>query len=319
MSPLVGRDRDRPRLARGERRRAGSSGSAVESPPRRTREPARRPADGRGRARRGPAAAAGAGDERPGRERRRASERRHDVGRGSCGGLQGRGKSMAPDSSACPRITPATPASRRRRTPSRSVMPPATTMSASWRRTSASISSASGVGAAVAQDEAVDAARRPAPRRARRASGGAPRRHGNAASRSGRGSRPTASQSPATARQPASASGRSTMAIEQHDPRGAGGEREPHVVGLLQAARDLERHRDPAPRPRRRPRGWPAPPAGRRRSRRGGGSARPGRRTARRSDRAGRSARRCRPRRRASRRPASARLDVDRRDDVHAV
>ena len=35
------------------------------------------------------------------------------------------------------------------------------------------------------------------------------------------------------------------MASDSDDPRRAGGEREPHVVGLLEPARDLERHRDP--------------------------------------------------------------------------
>ena len=43
--------------------------------------------------------------------------------------------------------------------------------------------------------------------------GGAARCQGNAASRSGRGSRPTASQSPATARQARRSSGRSAMAV----------------------------------------------------------------------------------------------------------
>ena len=43
--------------------------------------------------------------------------------------------------------------------------------------------------------------------------GGTGRRQGNAASRSGRGSRPTASQSPATARQARRSSGRSAIAV----------------------------------------------------------------------------------------------------------
>ena len=54
---------------------------------------------------------------------------------------------------------------------------------------------------------------RPAPRRGSSTVGGAARRHGNAASRSGRGSSPTASQSPATARHARRSSGRSAMAV----------------------------------------------------------------------------------------------------------
>ena len=51
--------------------------------------------------------------------------------RSSCGGLQGGGKSMAPERSASPRMTPASPASRSRRTSSRSTTPPATSRSTS--------------------------------------------------------------------------------------------------------------------------------------------------------------------------------------------
>ena len=177
----------------------------------------------------------------------------------------------------------------------------------------------------VRPNERTDAARGPAPRRRgsgrtgrrrpRRARRRAPRRsaapgrrHGNAASRSGRGSRPTASQSPATARHARRSSGRSAIASRQDDPGRAGREREPDRLGRVDARRRAGAGR--------RPRDATAPTA----SRLAGAPVRApvevdevdeprahAPRTARRSAPAGRSGRRCRPRRPASRRPASGR------------
>ena len=175
---LRGLDRHDPLLAAGQGR-GWPSGS---------RPPARAtPADGDGGAvtaggdadglwRVAPAAAGG--DERRDRERRAtsaASKRRES---GHAAASRASVKSTAPDRSAWPRMMPATPASRRRRTPSRSDTPPATRKSASVARTSRASSAASGSAAAVRQDEPADAAgdelvderldgrgrRRPAPR-----------------------------------------------------------------------------------------------------------------------------------------------------------
>ena len=75
--------------------------------------------------------------------------------------------------------------------------------------------------------------------------GGAGRRHGKAASRSGRGSSPTASQSPATATHARRSSGRSAMTVDEDDPGRAGGEGQADRLGRVDAAGELERDRDP--------------------------------------------------------------------------
>ena len=85
--------------------------------------------------------------------------------------------------------------------------------------------------------------------------GGAGRRHGNAASRSGRGSRPTASQSPATARQSAQGLGALDDRDREHDP-GRARRRTPAARGRPPRARRRPgAGRRPAPRRRPRPRG----------------------------------------------------------------
>ena len=90
--------------------------------------------------------------------------------------------------------------------------------------------------------------------------GGDGRRHGNAARRSGRGSRPTASQSPATARHAAAVAGRRRRG-RQDDARRAGGERQPDRRRRPRGRRRAGAARPTATRPRRPPRGWPGAPA----------------------------------------------------------
>ena len=152
---------------------------------------------------------------------------------------------MAPERSASPRMTPATPVSRRRRRPSRSWTPPATRISASYDRTSSRVRARSGSappwvrtnratpGPDQLADEAVDA------------SAATARRHGNAASRSGRGIEAD--------RQPVAGDGQAGAQVvgpvgdrgRQHDPGRAGGEGEPDRLGRVDAAGDLERDGDP--------------------------------------------------------------------------
>ena len=123
-------------------------------------------------------------------------------------------------------------------------MPPATRMSASWRRTSVSISSASGSAppwlrtrrwtprADQLLDERVEGRRRAAPPRERREA-----------------IRPRVEADREPVAGDREAAGERVGPLDdrdrEHDPRGPRGEREPHVVGLLEAARDLERDRDP--------------------------------------------------------------------------
>ena len=100
--------------------------------------------------------------------------------------------------------------------------------------------------------------------------GGAGRRHGNAASRSGRGSSPTASQSPAMAQ-----AGRQVVrpvgdGRGHDDPRRAGGEGELDGLRPTRRRRPAAAARPCATRWRRRPRGWPGRPAAPPRSRPGG-------------------------------------------------
>ena len=155
-------------------------------------------------------------------------------------------------------MTPVTPASRRRRTPSRSVAPPATRTSASWRRTRASSSAGVGRARAVAEDQAADAAARPAPRRSRRgsASTGAATGTRRAAPAGGRGRRRASRPRPRGSRQrlrPLDDGDRERRpASRRRRTRGARG-RPPRGRPRPGAAPR------PAPRPRRRPRGWRAP------------------------------------------------------------
>ena len=266
----------------------------------------RRRRGGRGRRPRSPRAAAAGGSTRRAAQRRRGRRR---SSRAERRGFMRRppghvGSRWHRTGGPRPRITPVTPASRRRRTPSRSAMPPATTMSASWRRTRVSMRSASGSvppwlrtrrwtpRADQLLDQRIEGRRRAAP--------------------PGEGREPVRPRVEADGEPVArdrEAAGERVGPLDdrdrEHDARGAR-RRTRAARGRAPPGRPRPgAGRRPGPRRRRRPRGWPAPPAGRRRSRRGAGSARPGRRTARRSGRAGRSARRRPPTRRASRRPAS--------------
>ena len=185
-------------------------------------------------------------------------------------------------------MRPATPVSRRRRIPSRSWTPPAIRISASYDRTSDRTRSRSGVAPPWLRTNRPT----PAPTSSLISDstvGGRSRRHGKAARRSGRGSRPTASQSPATegvaepvrdrrrsrwSSRPASRRPRTRSGWHHRSPR-----RRPPGAGRRRARRS---RRWPRPRPVRRP--------GRRRSRPGGSAERPSPRTSRRSGPGGRSA-----------------------------
>ena len=169
---------------------------------------------------------------------------------------------MAPDSSASPRMTPVTPASRRRRMPSRSVdaagdedvrvVRPARPAEHAGVRPSA----------AVGEDEPAHAAAGELARRVPRASAAPAGATGTrrAARGAGRG-RP-----PASRRRPRGSREQVAVVDDAHredDARRAGGEREPDLVGALEAAGDLDRHRDPrrdAPTASRLP-GAPGPRA----------------------------------------------------------
>ena len=185
-------------------------------------------------------------------------------------------------------MTPATPVSRRRRSPSRSWIPPATRISASYDRTRSRVRGRSGSAPPWLRTKRTTPARASSPMRPSTV-GGVARRQGNAASRSGRGSSPTASQSPAIARQARRSSGRSAMAVVSDHAGRAGREGEPDRLVGFDAARQLERDGDPGrDRPDHLEVGRCRRPV-RRRSRRGGGAGRPSPRTARRSGPAGRS------------------------------
>ena len=216
-------------------------------------------------------------------------------------------KSTAPDRSAWPRMMPATPRSRSRRTPSRSDTPPATRMSASVERTRRPSELRVRLGAAVRQDEAADAAgdELVGERLERR------RRRGPSPGERGEPLRPRVEPDRQPVAGDAEAVGEERRVVDdvhrQDDARRPGREGEPDLVGALEPAGELDRDRDP-----RRDRADDvevrrAAALARRRSRRRGRPGRRARRTARRSGRAGPSARRRRPRRRARTRPASGR------------
>ena len=196
---------------------------------------------------------------------------------------------MAPESSASPRMTPATPASRRRRTPSRSVTPPAT----------------SDLGV-VAADERVE--QRGVGRRGRRGSARAGGRRADELldQRVERGGRAAAPRERGDPLRPRIEADRQPVARDREAPVQRVGpldDATESTTRVAPAANASRRGRRPPAR--RRAGAAPRPPrdradclevrrrdrAARRRSRRGGGAGRPGRRTAPRSARAGRSAR----------------------------
>ena len=216
------------------------------------------------------------------------------------------GYAMAPVRSASPRMTPATPASRERRRPSRSRTPPASRISASYVRTSDPHPLEVRRRAAVAQDEAAHARpdqlpdecldgrwRRPSP-----GIGGQPLRPRIQPHRE-----PIARDREACPQ----LVGLVGDVRPEHGPRRAGREDQADRVGGGQAAGDLDRDGDPRRDGPDRLESRRGPRRARRRNRRGGSAARPSPRRSRRCAPAGRWAPRPRRPRRASRPSASAR------------
>ena len=203
-------------------------------------------------------------------------------------------------------MTPATPVSRRRRSPSRSWIPPATRISASYDRTRSRVRDRSGSAPPWLRTK------RAHPRRDQLADQPVDRRRDRAAPRKGGqplrprvepDREPVAGDREARAQVVRSVrDGRRRGPRAWHPPRRRAGSRHP-----IRRRRQAGAGPRSGPRSRRPPRGWPALRLVRRRSRRGGGAAPPSPRTAPRSGRAGRSAHRSRRRRRASRRDASGR------------
>ncbi len=235
------------------------------------------------------------------------------MGRGFMRRPPGRRGSPGSGEECSPTMTPATPVSRRCRRPSRSVVPPATRMSASWRRTSDRAARVRG--SPVGQHEPADAeADELADQRLDRGwSRSAPRERGD---RSGRESSPTASQSPAIAGSPQCV-GPVRDAVDS-TTRVAPAANARRMASGRPGRRRAAAGRRPGRPPHRRPRGCPGcPPAPSKSTRWISGAPALTRRSTIRSGRWwGAPTPVEAP---ASRRSASGRPEVDGGDDAHAV